>query len=89
MDPGFEKGGGAGGSGSRPQDLLGQFRGLFEEIGAKMGGRAAPAPPFIDPHLGGWVLDVKCHTGCRMSKRNHCHIISLSSTEFVFSLFMS
>ena len=59
-DPGFEKGGGAGGSGSRPQDLLGQFGGLFEEIGAKMGGRAAPASP--SRSSPGWV-----GTGCQMS----------------------
>ena len=41
-DPGFGKGEGAGGSGARPQDFFGQFKGLFKEIGAKRGGRAPP-----------------------------------------------
>ena len=41
-DLGFEKGGGAGGLGARPQDFFGQFRGLFKEIGAKRGGRGRP-----------------------------------------------
>ena len=48
-DPGFEKGGGAGGSRARPQDFLGQFKGLFKEFGAKRGGRAPPHP--LDPSL--------------------------------------
>ena len=38
-DPGFEKGGGAGGSGACPRDFFGQFKGLFKEFGAKRGGR--------------------------------------------------
>ena len=42
-DPGFEKGGGAGGSGARPQHFFGQFRGLLKEFGAKMGGRTPPS----------------------------------------------
>ena len=42
---GFEKGGGAGGSGARPQAFFGQFRGLFKEFGAKKGGRAPLATP--------------------------------------------
>ena len=46
-DPGFEKGGGAGGSGSRPQDFFGQFRGLFKVFGAKRVGRAPPPPPLV------------------------------------------
>ena len=44
-DPGFEKGGGAEGSGVRFPAYLGQFRGLFKEFGTKKGGRASPAPP--------------------------------------------
>ena len=46
-DPGFEKGGVAGGSWALPKDFLGQFRGLFKEFGAKRGGRATPAPLWI------------------------------------------
>ena len=34
-DTEFEKGGGAGGPGARPQDFLGQFRGFLKENGAK------------------------------------------------------
>ena len=45
VDPGFEKGRGAGGSGASFWAYLGQFRGLFKEFGAKTGGRAPPAPP--------------------------------------------
>ena len=44
-DLGFEKGGGAGGSGASFWAYLGQLRGLFIEFGAKTGGRAPPAPP--------------------------------------------
>ena len=44
-DSGFEKGGGAGGSGASFWAYLGQFRGLFKEFHAKTGGRAPPAPP--------------------------------------------
>ena len=51
-DPGFEKGGGAGGSGARPQDFFGQFRGFFKVFGAKRVGRAPPAPlPPLVPRL--------------------------------------
>ena len=38
----LKKGGGAGGSGARPQDFFCQFRGLFKELGAIRGGRAPP-----------------------------------------------
>ena len=41
-DPGFEKGGGAEGSGVRFSKYLGQFRGLFKEFGTKRGGCAPP-----------------------------------------------
>ena len=41
-DSGFEKGGGAGGSGASFWSYLGQFRGLFKEFGAKTGGRVPP-----------------------------------------------
>ena len=41
-DPGFEKGGGAGGSGVRPREFFGLFRGLFTEFGTKRGGCAPP-----------------------------------------------
>ena len=48
-DPGFEKGGGAVGSGARLHKLfltnVGQFRGLFNIFGTKRGERAPPAPP--------------------------------------------
>ena len=44
-DPGFEKGGDAGGSRARPQNCFGQSRGLFNEFGTKRGGHAPPAPP--------------------------------------------
>ena len=44
-DPGFEKEGGAGGSGTSFWAYLGQFRILFKEFSAKTGGRAPPAPP--------------------------------------------
>ena len=51
-DPGFEKGGGAGGSWARPQDFFGQFRGLFKVFGAKRVGRVPPcAPPPLVPRL--------------------------------------
>ena len=40
----LQKGGGAGGSGARPQDFFGQFRGHFKEFGAKRGGCAPPTP---------------------------------------------
>ena len=39
-DPGFEKGGGAGGTVASFWAYLGQFKGLFKEFGAKTGGRA-------------------------------------------------
>ena len=44
-DPGFEKGGGAGGSGASFEAYLGQFRGLFKEFDAKTSVREPPAPP--------------------------------------------
>ena len=44
-DLGFEKGGGADGSGASFGTYLGQFRGLFKAFGAKTGGRAPPALP--------------------------------------------
>ena len=57
-DPGFEKGGGAGGSGARPQDFLGQFRGLFKVFGAKRVGRKPPCAPLpLAPRL----LQAICH----------------------------
>ena len=49
-DPGFEKGGGAGGLGALPQDFFGPFRILFKEFGAKRG-EPAPPPPPLDPRL--------------------------------------
>ena len=36
---------GAEGSGARPQDFFGQFRGLFKEFGAKRGGRTPSCAP--------------------------------------------
>ena len=54
-DPGFEKGGGAGGSEASFAAYLGKFKGLLLEIGAKMGGRAPPAPPL-------WIR--ACHLTC-------------------------
>ena len=50
-DPGFEKGGGAVGSGARSQDFFGQFRGLLKTFGAKSGGLALPCAPPLDPRL--------------------------------------
>ena len=44
-DPGFEKGGGAGGSVASFWAYSGQFRGLFKQFDVKTGGRAPPAPP--------------------------------------------
>ena len=41
----LKKRGGAEGSGARPQDFFGQFRGLFKEFGAKRGVRT----PFCAP----------------------------------------
>ena len=41
-DPGFEKGGGASGSGTSFEEYLWQSRGLFKEFGAKTGVRAPP-----------------------------------------------
>ena len=37
-DPGFEKGGGAGGLGARPQEFFGQFSGFKKKKSAKKGG---------------------------------------------------
>ena len=45
VDLGFEKGGGAGDSGARPQDLFGQFREFLKNLAQKgVGVRPPPSP---------------------------------------------
>ena len=51
-DPGFEKGGGAGGSVASFWAYSGQFRGLFKQFDVKTGGRAPPAPPL---YIRAWL----------------------------------
>ena len=59
-DPGFEKEGGAGVSGARPQKISSQFRELLIEFGPKRGGRTPPAPPPpLDPRLTTYILIVR------------------------------
>ena len=73
-DPGYEKGGGVGGSGASFWAYLGKFRGLFKEFGAITGGRAPPCAPPLDPRL----INIKLSMRITVTK------ISLVCAEYCF-----